>query len=997
MPLTRQQIREARLSRRAQREQEAARARFPVEVAAASSPILNGVHSTRSLTVTVRHSSRVHQRSLVGDALTVLLTPRVPFPSYDSFLNRIWTPFRTIFRQAVDHFGRFVYTLQYDITVQIPTTHGHSEFSTDLIVYPCQGGHVVSDYGDLDFTDKEHQAELFAQTFQHWSLKNNSGLTLISVNSVEIQLVKSQIHVAAASFFDVPDIGYSCVNVINEDEACFKWSILALEVNQRKSFNGLMEMEELLKDYSIYDFTGIEFPADYRLASAQFEALNRGTAVHIWKRVFGWGSWDSFPVRVSPRLQEAGVQHFDLHYAEDYESDKKHFVGIVHLASFCHYRKGGAYKICRVCLETFDTNEQLQDHYLHCNTRKSFTQQEVYPREPFYTAMRVPGSVKEYCLLFSTSSIVEKELKIDTISLKFYPTGTTISWTKSINPVHQFMDYMKGKKTKVVVQTTKQLHQLITGLDGYDVVFSGDIFGAVDDTNMTCLEIGPLRFADTSRYFESKAKCVNSFYEEWERFRKFGIDNYDLDPLQYYTLPSFAWSSALLHCNAKPAMINDKATYSFIERAKRGALNIVASRYFKPNNEYLPEYDPLMEKTYLAYFDIKSAYGYSMKQYLPYSDYEFIDVSEVHVYPYTLSHTIRYIADDSPVGYFFEVDLRPPPNIHWQNRHSDLPLAPEWSSKNTAKKMLIASLEPKLNYVVHFRLLKFYLKRGMILDKVHKVLRFTQRPWLKPYIEKQELLRDSATSPEMEQAIKLMTNSVFGKSCENPRSNCKSKLFRLDTVEGRSAFNNKGINERTTMVRKLSHNIISTTELKTAIRMDQQVATGVTILELGKLQLYEWYYEKLQNALLTPPVRMLYCDTDSLILATKMDPRFITASFPQFFDGKTGSLKDETKGVPASLFVAAKPKHYCFETLTDRKIRLSGLPKQQSRVLDSDVFMQVLEDGADPVANVTTTHTKDHVITVEEHVRHYLNAVDKTRHYIDTFTSLPFGHISLLQ
>ena len=37
--------------------------------------------------------------------------------------------------------------------------------------------------------------------------------------------------------------------------------------------------------------------------------------------------------------------------------------------------------------------------------------------------------------------------------------------------------------------------------------------------------------------------------------------------------------------------------------------------------------------------------------------------------------------------------------------------------------------------MVHFRLLKFYVRMGMEMSKVHRVIQFKQKPWLKDYMD----------------------------------------------------------------------------------------------------------------------------------------------------------------------------------------------------------------------------------------------------------------------
>ena len=48
--------------------------------------------------------------------------------------------------------------------------------------------------------------------------------------------------------------------------------------------------------------------------------------------------------------------------------------------------------------------------------------------------------------------------------------------------------------------------------------------------------------------------------------------------------------------------------------------------------------------------------------------------------------------------------------------------------------MLVADLHDKTEYVIHIRNLKQALNLGLVFKKVHKVIKFKQNAWLKPYI-----------------------------------------------------------------------------------------------------------------------------------------------------------------------------------------------------------------------------------------------------------------------
>ena len=48
---------------------------------------------------------------------------------------------------------------------------------------------------------------------------------------------------------------------------------------------------------------------------------------------------------------------------------------------------------------------------------------------------------------------------------------------------------------------------------------------------------------------------------------------------------------------------------------------------------------------------------------------------------------------------------------------------------------LVAHLHDKTDYVIHIRNSKQALNHGLVLKKVHRVFKFNQNAWLKPYID----------------------------------------------------------------------------------------------------------------------------------------------------------------------------------------------------------------------------------------------------------------------
>ena len=82
--------------------------------------------------------------------------------------------------------------------------------------------------------------------------------------------------------------------------------------------------------------------------------------------------------------------------------------------------------------------------------------------------------------------------------------------------------------------------------------------------------------------------------------------------------------------------------------------------------------------------------------------------------------------------------------------------------------------------MIHISALKQVLNHGLRLTKVHRVIRFNQEAWLKPYIDMYAELKKEAKNDFEKEFFKLMNNSMFGKIMENVRKHHDIRLVRSE-------------------------------------------------------------------------------------------------------------------------------------------------------------------------------------------------------------------------
>ena len=72
--------------------------------------------------------------------------------------------------------------------------------------------------------------------------------------------------------------------------------------------------------------------------------------------------------------------------------------------------------------------------------------------------------------------------------------------------------------------------------------------------------------------------------------------------------------------------------YLFIEKGTRGGISYIAKRYAKANNKYLNDYNSEEPSTFIFYLDKNNLYGWTMSEYLPYGEFNWVkNVDELDV------------------------------------------------------------------------------------------------------------------------------------------------------------------------------------------------------------------------------------------------------------------------------------------------------------------------------------------------------------------------------
>ena len=361
-------------------------------------------------------------------------------------------------------------------------------------------------------------------------------------------------------------------------------------------------------------------------------------------------------------------------------------------------------------------------------------------------------------------------------------------------------------------------------------------------------------------------------------------------------------------------------------------------------------------------------------------------------------------SENSSVGNFVEVDLKYTQYLH--NLHNGLPLAPgkliirsPWLSpfaksfgiKPNKTPKLVETLLDKKNYVCHYQNLKFYVKHGFVVDKIHRVCQFEQSKWLDVYIEKNTVMRRQAKNDFEKNFYKLMSKFV-----SNPQ--------QAETYAQRATFKSFQI---------LRQDLVSVYFKNSYVVSTKPTPVEAAILDLSKLSLYKFHYEETIPRFWSSQLKVAYKDTDSLLYLIETPDLYIDmASFKHLLDlsdyTQDHFLQDPTnKKVPLTMtdelqgkvlreVVCLRSKLYSIDYVGGLKQSAKGVRKSVKKTLHHDLFRHCLFSKDKVVRTMTQlrSHCPQNVVNEIDKVA--VSSFDDKRFLLDNGNSShAYGHCKI--
>jgi len=367
---------------------------------------------------------------------------------------------------------------------------------------------------------------------------------------------------------------------------------------------------------------------------------------------------------------------------------------------------------------------------------------------------------------------------------------------------------------------------------------------------------------------------VGILADVFEDHRKTCRIMYQVDPLNFLTLPSLAFNVGMSVSKQTLDYIQDVDLYLEVKRATRGGVVHFSTRYAKANLPTEPDYNPQLPESHLVQLDVNSLYSWAMSRCLPTRNFRKLTAEEVEVFD------ISTIDENGPKGYLLNVDVKVPRDEALHDFLSDLPPLPEKiliseddysstqrriSNDNPTLKVplgdeqYLCTLHNKKGYSAFIPTLKQAIDVGLIIEKVNYGYVYEQSPFVRDFSESNVAARANATSDSLKQTLKLILNAFYGRTGINTGA-FRDFHIAVDHIRARELIRQSHFKSATV----INEGMVLIEMMKKTNLVNNHSIVGAAILDTAKAYFFKvWYAMKRQFG---NKIRLQYTDTDSYLV-----------------------------------------------------------------------------------------------------------------------------------
>jgi len=519
------------------------------------------------------------------------------------------------------------------------------------------------------------------------------------------------------------------------------------------------------------------------------------------------------------------------------------------------------------------------------------------------------------------------------------------------------------------------------------------------------------------------------------KLRKVMWNAHNLDIFHYLSLPHFCLDAALKITKVKLDHVRDPTMHLWFESSIRGGYvscgNLRAATANNPLCEFFNPNEPL---SYIIYWDMNNLYSGALQGMLPVGNYRWVDRDALDLIQPNREKFLKSLDRNSLVGYFFEIDLSFPENVHEKlNSYPPAPynrvvkkeeLSPfqkqilndiEISSQYFKQNRLISDLYTRKNYICHFSVLKTFMDLGCKVDIIHRAVYFTQQPWLSSYIQFNTVKRQACNNMIEKSFWKLANNCIYGKFIENKRK--RQRIVLISSVEKAMMYNKKPSVQG---MKIINENLVSLRLRKLVVHFDRPLAIGCTILDESKRLMLNFHYDYVCQRY-GINANLLATDTDSLIYQIFTDNVYedclrnvnifdmsnydTTNPFFSHYNSNAnklvvGKMKDELANHIVTHFVIAKPKMYAIRYIDPLKQCTKVIKKAKgvqkscvSKKIKFDDYVNAISENMQMSTIGKSIRSINHQIYTLNAKKKAINGFDIKRFILDDgVRTLAYGH-----